>query len=403
MSLPKNWRGICLLDIASKIVSCVVVARLAKVHEKEGLEAQNGFLSRRGTIDGFFNVSVAAQKRKEHDLPTWALFIDLVKAFDTVNREALFAVMRKFGIPDHFINIAIRLHMGATIKVKIGEDDTEVPSTIGVRQGSCEGPSLFLIIIQAALETMEWPAAKPQFCTMEDGKTTGALWNRKKGVTTFDLWASLFADDCAMLFETREDMCSSANYLYAHLRRFGLLMHIGRGQTSSKTEAMYFPPPRQPASDGDQSNFDVADGFVSFTTEFRYLGSIIHQSLRPDTDIDARITKARAAFGALRSTFFGERRARLKDKGLVFVALVLPQLLYGSECWCLRETLQQRLDQSVLQQLRAGHVPSHHDPDKAPPHHDQEPPRAPRHSLLRRVLHTTRGCCAGPGTWHACP
>ena len=97
---------------------------------------------------------VALQKLKEHNLETWALFIDLVKAFDTVSREALFAVLRKFGMPDHFICIVMRLHTGAVMKFKIGEIDSTVPSEIGVRQGSCEGPTLFLFIMQAALETM---------------------------------------------------------------------------------------------------------------------------------------------------------------------------------------------------------------------------------------------------------
>lgn len=347
----KNWRGICLLDIASKLVSSICVARMQTVFASVGMEAQCGFTSRRGNRDGHFNVSVALQKRKEHGLATWALFIDLVKAFDTVVREALFAVMRKFGLPDHFINILIRLHEGATIKVKIGDIETEVDSTIGVRQGSCEGPSLFLFIIQAALETMdEWPAAKPEFCTRASnitGEITGANSKRKRGITAFELWCALFADDCALLFNTREDMVKGANYLYNHLRRFGLLMHIGKGigksAIASKTEAMYFPPPRQHSDGGDQSNFTVADGFVSFTAEFRYLGSIIHQTLSSDADVNARIAGARAAFGALHSCFFARARVAGKDKGIVFVALCLSILLYGSESWCLREDLFQRL------------------------------------------------------------
>ena len=35
--------------------------------------------------------------------------------------------------------------------VKIGEVDSEIDSSIGVRQGSCEGPVLFLFIMQAAM------------------------------------------------------------------------------------------------------------------------------------------------------------------------------------------------------------------------------------------------------------
>ena len=105
MHMAQNWRAICLLDIASKILLNILVSRMQKVQEAEGLEAQSGFRGMRGTIDGLFSVCVALQKRKEHNLSTWALFIDLVKAFDTVSRAALFPMLRKFGMPDHFIII----------------------------------------------------------------------------------------------------------------------------------------------------------------------------------------------------------------------------------------------------------------------------------------------------------
>ena len=51
--------------------------------------------------------------------------------------------------------------------------------------------------------------------------------------------------------------------------------------TASKTEAMYFPSPRQRYTDGNTSNFPVDDtGSISFTEIFRYLGSIIHYTVR---------------------------------------------------------------------------------------------------------------------------
>ena len=316
---------------------------MQKVQEAEGLEAQTGFRGKRGTIDGLFSLCVALQKRKEHNLATWGLFIDLVKAFDTVSREALFAVLRKFGMPDHFISIVMRLHTGAVMKFKIGEVDSTVPSEIGVRQGSCEGPTLFLFIIQAALETMIWLVEKPQFCTTKDGKITGSRWNRKRDVTVYELWASLFADDCALLFNSREDLVIGANYLFHHLRKFGLLMHIGIGDIASKTEAMFFPAPRQAHSSGDQTNFSVAHGFVTFTNEFKYLGSLVHYTLTSDADIAYKIDKATAAFGALRENFFSNRLVNPKEKGQVYVTLCLTILLYGSESWCVREDLFRRM------------------------------------------------------------
>jgi hypothetical protein len=69
-------------------------------------------------------------------------------------------------------------------------------------------------------------------------------------------------------------------------------MHIGTGETSSATEAMYFPPPKRLYSDADTPRLDVIDnlgnsvGFIYFTTEFKYLGSIVHYPLTSDVDCD---------------------------------------------------------------------------------------------------------------------
>ncbi len=84
---------------------------------------------------------------------------------DTAPPEALFAILRCVGLPDDFFNVVIHLQAHALVYVKIGEDDSEVESSIGVRQGSCEGPILFFFIMQAVMETLTWPVAKPVFRT----------------------------------------------------------------------------------------------------------------------------------------------------------------------------------------------------------------------------------------------
>jgi hypothetical protein len=245
-------------------------------------------------------------KRKEHGLETWALFIDLVKAFDTAPKEALFAVLRRFSLPDHFDKVVMRLHFGAKVKVKIGEEDWEVDNTIGIRQGSCKGPVLFLFFMQAAMETLQWPGgvARPEFKTRKSGVAMGKNPNRKRDVTPFELWASLLAGDCVLLFNSRDDLVTGSNQIFAHLRKFGLQMHVGRGATASKTEAVYLPPPRQAYATADTSRFLVdGTGFVELGESFKYLGWIIHYSLTSDADICKRIKSATAAFGALKKLF----------------------------------------------------------------------------------------------------
>lgn len=312
-----------------------------------GLEMQTGFTPDRGTIDGLFTVVMALAKRKEHNLDTFCLFIDLQKAFDSVPRALLFKILRRFGLPEHFVNIVIRLHEGAKIKLKIGETEKDIASTIGVRQGSCEGPVLFLFIMQAAIETLVWPTgvSRPEFCTTKEGRTMGEKWSRKRGVTIFELWASLFADDCAVFFNSRLELVVGTQHLFSHLRKFGLEMHVGRGSTASKTEAMYCPKPHKAYGDEDTGRFMVdGDGFIEFTREFKYLGSIISTTLTSDADVDKRIKSATAIFGALGTSLFKRKDISPLAKGKVYETLVLSVLLYGSECWSLREELFARIN-----------------------------------------------------------
>jgi hypothetical protein len=73
VTLYKNWRGIFLLDIASKVFSSICVRRLQTVMEEEGMDAQSGFRTNRGTIDGLFTTSIGLPKRIEQNLETWSL------------------------------------------------------------------------------------------------------------------------------------------------------------------------------------------------------------------------------------------------------------------------------------------------------------------------------------------
>ncbi len=94
-----------------------------------------------------------------------------------------------------------------------------------------------------------------------------------------------------------DSCCCTIPRLFNHLRKFGLLMHVGNGSVLSKTEteAMYFPSPvhelntrlRIPrVSMSSMSTGLPVAGFIDFTQEFKYLGSIIHSSLTSEADVD---------------------------------------------------------------------------------------------------------------------
>ncbi len=93
-------------------------------------------MRRSGCCDGILSlvVKLALQKRREHGLGTWAVFIDLVKAFDSVPRDGLYIVLGKLGIPRKMTRLIMRFHSDLMIKIKMGETDVIFDSTTGVKQ-----------------------------------------------------------------------------------------------------------------------------------------------------------------------------------------------------------------------------------------------------------------------------
>ena len=89
----------------------------------------------RGTSDGIFVLKQALARRKEFGQETWALLLDLVKAFDRANREMLWILCSIFGAPDLIVRHIRALYEGSVLKCAIDGVKATIPSTTGVKQG----------------------------------------------------------------------------------------------------------------------------------------------------------------------------------------------------------------------------------------------------------------------------
>ena len=68
------------MEAVPELVSSIIASRIKKfILADEGLLEQNSFMPNRGRRDGIFSLKLALQKRCEHGLGTWAVFVDLVK------------------------------------------------------------------------------------------------------------------------------------------------------------------------------------------------------------------------------------------------------------------------------------------------------------------------------------
>ena len=273
------------------------------------------------------------------------LFVDLVKAFDSVPRDVLWAALAKVGVPPHLVFVIKRMNADLEVTFDLNGVPVAVPCTVGVKQGCPLSPTLFLFVMQACLESLEkaMPAeAKLQYRTntrtagANGGHVSGMDWTNK-GEFEFSFWASLYAYDAATPLATSAALLAVTNAIFTHLKLFGLLMHVGSPGKKSKTEAMFCPARVDEYGDGDTSDLVLdCGGTVSFTQSFVYLGSLLHSDLADHHDVNARLKKASMAFGALRDRVFSSRDVPERLKGRLYQGGVLAVLLYGCEPWCLK-------------------------------------------------------------------
>lgn len=100
-------------------------------------------------------------------------FIDLTKAFDSVDRQALWSILARYGCPEKYIRILRLLHdgMSATVLTNGGSESKPFTVETGVKQGCIIAPTLFAIFIATILHLIgqELPRGIPICKTQEKG------------------------------------------------------------------------------------------------------------------------------------------------------------------------------------------------------------------------------------------
>jgi len=329
LSLPKNYRGITLLESAYKIVAIIIHTRLLPIQESLPIEPQCGFRPGRGCMDAIFTMKSAVRKRREHGQESWILFLDLVKAFDRVPRELLWSVLSKLGVPDKVIRLLKALHVDYKVKFTVDGVTKHIQSIVGVKQGDILGPILFTFLLAAIMISWNKVCNIPVcvFRTKEDLKLTGR--NFRATGEDLPLQDSEYADDTGLIFANRNDITIGSRCLLNHFASFGMEVHTGaiEPRTASKTEILFCPKPlslyQNPETydDTDLSDILIDDyRYLPIVDFFPYLGSIISSDTTDVNDVTTRITKAGNAFGALRKCIFASTNVRM----LVLKRISLP-------------------------------------------------------------------------------
>ena len=108
-------------------------------------DVQAGFRKGRGTRDQMANISWIIKKAREFQKNIYFCFIDYAKAFDHVDHNKLWKILKEMGIPDHLTCLLRNLYAGQEATVRTGHGTTDwFKIGKGVRQGCILSPCLFI-------------------------------------------------------------------------------------------------------------------------------------------------------------------------------------------------------------------------------------------------------------------
>ena len=96
-----KYHTIAPISHASKVMLKILQARLQQYANPELPDVQAGFRKGRGTRDQIANISWIIENRREFQKNIYFCFIDYAKAFDCVDHNKLWTILKEMGIPDH--------------------------------------------------------------------------------------------------------------------------------------------------------------------------------------------------------------------------------------------------------------------------------------------------------------
>ena len=132
------------LSHANKLMLKILQARLQQYANHELPDVQAAFRKGKGTRGQIANICWIIKKAREFQKNIYFCFIDYAKAFDCVDHNKLWKILKEMGIPDHLTCLLSNLYAGQEATVRTGHGTTDWFQTgKGVHQGCILSPCLF--------------------------------------------------------------------------------------------------------------------------------------------------------------------------------------------------------------------------------------------------------------------
>uniref|UniRef100_A0A4W2D1N6 RNA-directed DNA polymerase n=1 Tax=Bos indicus x Bos taurus TaxID=30522 RepID=A0A4W2D1N6_BOBOX len=306
-----NYHTIALTSHASKVMLKILQDRLQQYMNRELPDVQAGFRKGRGTKDQIANIHWIMEKSREFQKNIYFCLIDYAKAFDHVDHNKLWTILKEIGIPDHLTCLLRNLYAGQEATVRTGHGATDwFQIGKGVCQGCILSPCLFNLYAEYITRNAGLEEAQAGI------KIAGRNINTLR-----------YADDTILMAQS-EEVKSLLMKVKVESEKVGLKLNI------QKTKIMASGPITSQQIDGET---------VETVADFIFLDSKITAGGDCSCEIKRRLLLRKKVMPNLDS-IFKSRDITLPTKVHLVKAMVFPVVMYGCESWTVKTAECQRID-----------------------------------------------------------
>ena len=322
----------------------ILQARLQQCVNHELPDVQAGFRKGRGTKDQIANICWIIKKAREFQKNIYFCSIDYAKAFDCVDHNILWKILKEMGIPDHLTCLLRNLYVGQEATVRTGHGTTDwFQIGKGVCQSCILSPSLFNFYAEYIMRNAGLEEAQ------------AGIKIARRNINTLR-----YADDTTFMAESEEELKSLLMKVKEECEKVGLKLNI------QKMKIM---------ASGPITSWEIDRETVETVSDFIFGGSKITANGDCSHEIKRHLLLGRKVMINLDS-ILKNRDITLPTKVHLVKAVVFPVVMYGceiwtvkkAECWridafelwCWRRLLRapwtaRRSNQSILKEISPGH------------------------------------------------
>ena len=253
----KDFRPISLTEVPRRIIE-KCLALLLKPYEQQLSPMQGGFREHRSTLDQAATLQQTMTARYRMGMPTLVAFLDIKAAYDSVDRQLLWAGCKRAGISDPVIRMLGGMFDHNMSRVVVdGRAGTWFPNHVGLMQGSSLSPFLYALFIDDLPKQLlrDFPSLP-----LGDARVNSIL----------------YADDIALVAGSVDAMQSMLD----RCTKFARDMHFHWGTQKCELLLSRTPTPSLPLSLQQES--------LKVSPSFRYLGITFNER---GIDIDACVSR----------------------------------------------------------------------------------------------------------------